>query len=213
MAEYVKFIDEHSIEYPPINKDGIINYNLDIERLIADGYKILVKVERPETDRYFEIIYENKDTINEKVHWLETKKEYDARKLQEAKDAKRQENLVKRTSIRAIRAWFSASVSGYLLRNTPVGDIMTVVMGIALPSMMAQQPIEAGVMRYYDAEGNSYPTPKIEADFVPTFYQRFATSIAGIDAHSTEIEKEIDEAKTIEEVNAIVIDYEVVGAI
>ena len=47
MTKYVKFIDEETIEYPPINKGGVSNYNLDIERLINDGYKRFVEAEKP----------------------------------------------------------------------------------------------------------------------------------------------------------------------
>lgn len=36
---YIKLNEQNqSIEYPPINKDNICNYNMDIELLLADGY-------------------------------------------------------------------------------------------------------------------------------------------------------------------------------
>lgn len=50
MTKYVKFISESKIEYPPINKDGIINYNQDIHRLKMDGYKVLEEVSKPIPD-------------------------------------------------------------------------------------------------------------------------------------------------------------------
>lgn len=207
---YAKYISETQIEFPPVNKDNIINYYLDVEELTKDGYKELEECPIPETDRYFEIRYRDEDKIRQYIVWLETKAEYDARKLQEAKKVKKAESDEKRSQIRAIKAQFSATESGYLLRATPVGDIMTVVMGIALPAMMAQQPIPAGSMRYYNAEGQSFPIPQIEAAFVPTFYQLFVQSIATVDTYSANIDRQISEATTIEEVEAIVIDYNTV---
>ena len=39
MTQYAKLISETQVEFPPKNKGSIINYNLDYEQLIADGYK------------------------------------------------------------------------------------------------------------------------------------------------------------------------------
>ena len=204
---YVKFIDEKTIEYPPINKDGIINYNLDIDRLISDGYKVLVPVERPETTRKYEIRYENVSTVNEIIYYLETEEEWQARLLAEAKENKRQENSTKRNAIDRIKCSFSEELEGYLLRFTPVGDIMTVVMGLALPAMISGQSIPACVMRYYDDQNQPHLTPEIAANYVSTFYQSLVQNISKIDAYSTIIEQQINNAETLEEVNEIEINY------
>lgn len=95
---YAKFISETQIDYPPMNKDGILNYNLDYERLENDGYKIVTYVERPITDRKYEIRYKNNETIDEFIYWLETEEEYAARKLADAKAKKEEENNIKRTN-------------------------------------------------------------------------------------------------------------------
>lgn len=209
---YVKFISEREISYPPQNKDGIINYNLDVDRLIADGYKVLTTVERPETDRKYEVLYQDNDTIDEVINWLETEQEYAERKLAERKAERLEENEIKRGSIKAVKAYFSASETGYLLMSTPIGDIKMAVMGVAFPAIMKQESIPEGIFRYYDLEENVYPSPEIAADFVPTFYERLLREFVGIDQHSTEIVNEINEATTIEEVNAIEISYDIVGA-
>ncbi len=52
MTKYVKLIDEHSIEYAPTNKGNIINYNLDVDRMLADGYKPLIESPKPEDGDY-----------------------------------------------------------------------------------------------------------------------------------------------------------------
>lgn len=53
---YVKYISETTIEYPPINKGEALNYNLDIEQLIADGYKEFIEAEKDPT-KVYEITY------------------------------------------------------------------------------------------------------------------------------------------------------------
>ena len=45
MTTYAKYINETTIEFPPKNKGDIINYNLDVETLIMDGYKEFIKAE------------------------------------------------------------------------------------------------------------------------------------------------------------------------
>lgn len=205
--DYVKYIDEKTIEYPPINKDGIINYNLDINKLIEDGYRQLIPVDRPETTRMYEIRYEYDITVNEYIYYLETEEEWQERLFQEAKQNKLLENATKRNALDRIKCNFSATKTGYLLRMTPVGDLLTIVMGIALPAIIAQQPIPAGTLRYYDEEGVSHPTPKINANYVSTFYQSIVQSVSAIDAYSTDIEHQINQATTIEELEEITIDY------
>ena len=94
---YVKLIDGQ-IVLPPKNANGVINYNLNIELLIQDGYKLFVKAQPPEpTNRKNHIGYrETKDQIREIIVWDETQKEADARVLNELKALKIQENDNKR---------------------------------------------------------------------------------------------------------------------
>lgn len=88
--KYVKLIDGLPQE-PPINKDNIINYNLDIEQLIIDGYKILIPaIIPPETEiRLYHLEYiENEDNITETVVFDETQEEAEERLLKTAKESK-----------------------------------------------------------------------------------------------------------------------------
>ncbi len=71
---YVKLIDNQIIQAPK-NKDGIINYNLDVERMIQDGYKLFVPAEvPPETEiRMYHYEYiENENDITEIIFYDET---------------------------------------------------------------------------------------------------------------------------------------------
>lgn len=78
---YVKLIDG-KIEEAPVNKDGICNYNLDVERMIADGYKLFVPVTPPSEEEirmyHYEYI-ENIDNIQETIIYDETQEEAEER--------------------------------------------------------------------------------------------------------------------------------------
>ena len=56
MIQYVKYINETTIEYPPKNKGNIINYNLDYEQLRLDGYKVFEPAEK-EVGKAYNITY------------------------------------------------------------------------------------------------------------------------------------------------------------
>lgn len=79
---YAKLIDNR-IEFAPKNKGSILNYNLDVELMLADGYKPFVEVERPETIRYYHIEYVETDTIAEVIVYDETQEEAEERIRQE----------------------------------------------------------------------------------------------------------------------------------
>lgn len=61
MTNYVKYIDENTIEFAPLNKDGIFNYNIDIDRMEADGYLPLYDTPMPLDNKEYEFIYIKED--------------------------------------------------------------------------------------------------------------------------------------------------------
>ena len=65
--KYVKFISETQIEYPPVNKGSIANYNLDIDLLIQDGYKPLQEAQKPEDNDYVLTYQETPEAVIEIV--------------------------------------------------------------------------------------------------------------------------------------------------
>ena len=84
---YVKYISETQIEYPPKNKDNIINYNLDTDLLIQDGYKEFIPVVIPETNRRYHINYvENDDNVAEVIVYDETQEDADTREATARED-------------------------------------------------------------------------------------------------------------------------------
>lgn len=72
--KYAKLID-NSIKYPPKNKDGVCNYNLDVERLKADGYKEFIEAEKLPGYQYKVSHTENATQIIEIAEVIKTPEE------------------------------------------------------------------------------------------------------------------------------------------
>lgn len=90
--KYAKFI-ENKLEFAPQNKGTVINYNTNVELMTADGYKLFVEAERPETNRIYHITYnETSNEIQEVIVYDETQEQANARELAEAKAEKYTEN-------------------------------------------------------------------------------------------------------------------------
>lgn len=65
MKKYAKLINETAIEFAPKNKGSIINYNLNIEAMMVDGYKPFIPAEK-EIGKAYNITYkETADAIEE----------------------------------------------------------------------------------------------------------------------------------------------------
>ena len=83
MDIYAK-LTSSGIEYAPKNKGSILNYDLDIDHLIEDGYKPLILAEMPTNDRMFDLIYEeSSENITQVINYLESEEEYNQRKSNE----------------------------------------------------------------------------------------------------------------------------------
>ena len=81
---YVRLKNEYELEYPPKNKGTVINYNLNEELLLNDGYKPLLTIEKPNNDRLYEIKHEeSENNIQEVINYLESEEEYENRKKEE----------------------------------------------------------------------------------------------------------------------------------
>jgi len=80
MDNYAKLISETEIEYAPINKDGILNYNRNIPQMKKDGYKPLIPAVLPSGKQKFVIEYtEDETSIRETIRYLETEEECEKR--------------------------------------------------------------------------------------------------------------------------------------
>lgn len=83
---YAKLVD-NVLEFPPKNKGSILNYDLNIELMRADGYKAFARVEPVETNRRNHIEYEEDEVeIREVRVYDETQEEADERERQAEED-------------------------------------------------------------------------------------------------------------------------------
>lgn len=115
--QYAKIIDGE-IEFAPKNKGSIVNYNLDVNRMMADGYKPFEEAERPETNRLYHIEYqETSDAINEVIVFDETQEQADERIAQEERNRLNQLSLTKREVFLAL----------YKDKGIPPEDIRTLI--------------------------------------------------------------------------------------
>lgn len=92
---YCKLDSENNRIIPaPVNdlERGIMNYNLDIDMLIEDGYKLFVEAQPYDHKRLHLLLYEETDTeIREVIQWQETKEQYEYRIYLENKEIKTKE--------------------------------------------------------------------------------------------------------------------------
>lgn len=194
---YVKFISKNEIEYAPLCKDGIVNYNLDIERMKADGYKPLVEVPRPiPSDSYIE--YKEYKTKVQEILVQPTPEE----RLVAAKAKKQQENEDACNLTRSI-AVFDIEIQGkYCVFDT---------------STQTQADLQTAYL--YTFSGASYPNwvtnnwVKLDLthEDVEAIFEVFFARVSPLYSKELEYKDQIEACTTIEEVEAIIIDYSTVS--
>lgn len=75
MVLYAKLNKDNQPELAAMNKDNILNYNLDVKRLEQDGYFELVECPMPNDSKSYSLVYELE---NGKIYqkWLEVELSY-----------------------------------------------------------------------------------------------------------------------------------------
>ena len=102
---YAKLVN-NILEFAPKNKGSILNYDLDIEQMTADGYKPFIQAEIPVTNRIFHIEYtEGVNDITETVVYDETQEEADTR------EAEQREATFKREFFQTSLGWIRRKVT------------------------------------------------------------------------------------------------------
>ena len=79
--KYCKFIDTTHIEFPPVNKGSVINYDICEELLLQDGYKPFQEAEKP-TGNDYTITYQDTPTAVIEIVTLPTPEEIAEREKQ-----------------------------------------------------------------------------------------------------------------------------------
>ena len=81
--KYAKLVN-NNLEFAPQNKGSIINYNLDVNLMLADGYKPFTDAEEPDTERMYHVDYtETEESITKVIVFDETEEEFLQRKADE----------------------------------------------------------------------------------------------------------------------------------
>lgn len=183
--KYVKFISELMIEYPPINKGKILNYDLDIEQLIRDGYKELVEAQKDPTKEYNITYIEEEDKVIEvATEIVPTLDDLKANKIHE-NDTKRDEALYR-----------GVEYQGILFDS----DVDQKVNLLATVSMLP----EGGTITWFGMNNEALECTKEDLINIGSLI---------IQLHSfcwtknAELKNAIQEAESKEELDEIVIDY------
>ena len=101
MKKYGKLIN-NVLEYAPKNKGSILNYNLDEDRMIQDGYKEVIEPSIP--DYQYTVKYEESETlITIKYVKIEDNHDY----------SKDREDLFKSQFIQTSKGWFRLQPKGF----------------------------------------------------------------------------------------------------
>ena len=191
--KYVKLI-EGKIEEAPQNKDGVINYNLDVDLMIADGYKLFIRAIVPQSTRMYHFEYvEHENDITEIVVYDETQEQADARILEQTKVAKIQENDTARDE---------ALLSGVTYKNVLFdSDTDQKVNLLATVSMLQ----EGETIIWYGMDNQPLECEKEDLFNIGGLITQLHTFCWNKNA---QIKQAINNAATVEEVKAIEVNYE-----
>ena len=191
--KYVKLIDG-KIEDAPQNKDGVINYNLDVDLMIADGYKLFIRAIVPQSTRMYHFEYEeHENDITEIVVYDETQEEADARILEQAKEAKIIENDTVRDE---------ALLSGVTYKNVLFDSDTDQKVNLLATLTMLE---EGQTIIWYGMDNQPLECDKqdlINIGGLITQLHSFCWN------KNAEIKQAVNQAETVEEVENIAISYE-----
>lgn len=203
---FVKLISKTEIEKAPQNKGAIINYYADEALMRKDGYKPLIGVVRPNLDRKYHIEYvEETKEIKEIIVYDETEEEYTARKIEEAKQLKYLDNT--QTANFYLKKLFEIEVGtpkklGHFLYDDKTERNLNSAYINLLSGLAASK-------NWIDEQGVKIVLELQDISYILNAFNEHANNIWGIWG---KIKTQIDEAKTLEEVQNIEVNYEVLNA-
>lgn len=194
--QYAKLISETQVEFPPKNKGPIINYNLNEELLKADGYKLFIPAEK-EIGKSYTITYTETATKIIEVA-TEIPQPTPEERLAQAKERKYQEALEKANDYLDNEAMFELEENVHIEATKENMNTMAT----------AAIAIEKGLM-------SVQPWTSKEDTLIELNEEECLSVSMGIGEIQSRIwnnqflsyKTQIDSAKTIEEVEAILISY------
>lgn len=193
MTKYAKLINEKTIEFPPKNKDGVSNYDLNIPLLIEDGYKEFVEAEK-QIGVAYDITYKQTKT---KVKEIATPITPDpAELLKQAKEQKILEN----DTARDIALNQGVNYKGILFDSDTdqKANIIAMVFGMD----------EEQTVTWFGMDNQALECTKEDLENIGGLIIQLHSFCWTKNAMTKDL---INNASTVEEVEAIVIDYTLIG--
>jgi len=199
MTVYVKYISETQIEYPPKNKGNIINYNLDVEAMIADGYKEFVSAIKEEGKAYAITYTQNETQVIE----IATEIIPDpAEVLREAKERKYNEAVAKANNyIQSGNALYEFETGKHIeATDGNIGKFTAYALAYVTGQL---QPTDTVVWNTKEDETVELTQEQVQAILIGLGQVQAVVWTVKYPAYITAI----NEATTVEEVEAIEINY------
>ena len=146
---------------------------------------------------------------NEQTQLPEINPNYEAEQLAQAKLSAKQASAVNLSLIKDLTFQFTPAVRGKLLIQTPTMALRDVITNFKTYSEQSRG-LPAGSFRYYDGRGQQQPSPEMKNYDVDLLYYQMFYLYTLVDSTYAQYEMQYNNAKTIDEVNAIVatIDYQ-----
>ena len=189
MTTYAKFINETNIEFPPKNKGNIINYDLNVEELTKDGYKEFIEAQKDPSKNYTITYVVVENQIREiAVEIIPDPAEL----LNQAKEQKISEN----DNVRDIALNQGVTYQNILFDS----DTDQKVNLLAMVSSMS----ESERIIWFGKDNQPLDCNKQDLINIGTLITQLQSFCWG---KNYEIKTAINEAETVEEVQAIEIDY------
>lgn len=183
-----------------IEDDGkIIGFSTNRERLQASRPSAIIQeTERP-------LVYSDDMTY----YVFADTPEYLTEQLAQAKLQAKQASAVNLSLIKDLTFQFTPAVRGKLLIQTPTMGLRDVITNFKTFAETSRG-IPAGSFRYYDSNGDQQPSPELKNYDADLLYFQMFYVYTLLDKTYAQYEVQYNNAKTIDEVNAIVatIDYQ-----
>jgi len=195
MAEiqYAKFISKDEIELAPNFKDGVINFNKNLMKMADQGYKKLVEVAKPiPADSHIEY-KEYKNYIKEIL--VEPEAEL---RLNNAKELKRKKNEEICNSIREVSVFEMDINDKYCVFDLSEKTQAALHVALTLTE-------DGGV--YKDWVTNNWVKVNLTNADIKEIYKKQVERITPLYVKELEYKNKIDACQTVEEVEAINLDY------
>lgn len=125
---------------------------------------------------------------------------YKEKKLNEAKILKQELN----EKLREVE--FIQTTFGKLKTSTPIGDLKIIIPNIVLIAQL-QNGLPEGFLRFYNKDGEAFSSQKFTQVQALTLYGEIVAFYNALDLKSTQITNSIKAASSLEELNAIEINY------